>query len=81
MPLTEEQRKVAADALQTRVKNPCPSCGSRSFTIADVVSALPFDPNGPLVIGGPTVPILLVICENCALLIPFSAVKLGLVTP
>lgn len=77
MALTDQQRAKAQEWLETRTLS-CPSCGFRSFSLADIVIEVPFEP-GRIVLGGPTYPMLLVVCTECAHALHFAAVPLGLV--
>jgi hypothetical protein len=79
MPLTDAQRDQAAKHLRRHLRNPCSVCGIHKFTIVDLVNTLPFDNNGAIVLGGPSIPTLLVVCDNCFHLLSFAAVPMGLV--
>ena len=56
----------------------CPACGQNKWTVGDVISAPVFS-GGGLNIGGPTVPMVQVICGNCAYVRLFAAVPIGIV--
>jgi hypothetical protein len=77
MAMTDAQRERAKDFLRDKMQGVCPSCGGRAFQIADLVNALPYDGAGKLVLG-PTVPLLLVMCDNCLHVLSFAAVPMGL---
>lgn len=49
---------------------PCPRCGNDEFTLLDAFlkQNLQDKLKGPLVLGGPTVPCAVVICQNCGFL-------------
>ncbi|WP_370560526.1 hypothetical protein [Edwardsiella tarda] len=55
---------------------PCHRCGSKSFGIVDGVTSysLVNDPNmiGSVMVGGPSLPVLHVFCENCGALTSHS---------
>lgn len=59
---------------------PCPRCGNNKFTVIDGYAQYMIQPEitGGLVIGGPTVPVALVACENCGAITPHALGALGL---
>ncbi len=74
-------RKKIADVLQSRgVKLPCHRCGNKSFSIIDGYANYMVQPelSGGIVIGGPTVPVVLVGCDNCGAITPHALGALGL---
>ena len=74
-------RQKVATALQARgVRLPCPRCGNNKFTVLDGYAQYMIQPEitGGLVIGGPTVPVALVACENCGAITPHALGALGL---
>ena len=80
MPLSEEQiGKVKAWFAAHGVRGDCPQCGHREHSTADLISAPNFTP-GSMIIGGPTVPMLPVICNNCGHVRLFAAVLMGLMS-
>ena len=76
--MTPGQSKKAAAALKGKLTKPCPMCGVRAWQVAEIVTLFPFA-GGDLIVGGNSVPVLLVACTSCTYLAPFSAVRLGLV--
>jgi hypothetical protein len=79
MPLTQDQaQKVQAFFTSRRARNQCPMCGSSGFTPGDVVQA-PVLAHGGIHVGGPAVPMLQLVCNNCAHIILFAAVPIGIV--
>ena len=77
MPLTPQQVTQAWAALQGRL-NTCPICASANWHPAEIIIGLPYTTGG-VVLGGPTIPLLLVVCTNCKYVAQFAAVPLGLV--
>lgn len=59
---------------------PCHRCGHKKFTVLDGYSQtmLQDDINGSLVIGGPTIPAILVACNNCGCITAHALGGLGL---
>ncbi len=79
MPLTQEQRETATRFLRTHLRNPCSVCGIHRFNVVDIVNTLPYENSGAMVLGGATIPLLLVVCESCFHVLSFAAVPIGLV--
>ncbi|MBI4615798.1 MAG: hypothetical protein HY720_19420 [Planctomycetes bacterium] len=76
MAMTEEQRADAIQALKAKVRGPCPLCGKYAFEVADLAHVIPHDPSGAIVLG-PTIPLVMVMCKHCNLVLPFAAVPMG----
>ncbi|XQA69534.1 hypothetical protein ACM9XB_18750 [Xanthomonas sacchari] len=73
--------KKVADILQAKgVKLPCHRCGTRNFSVIDGYVNYSVQPelSGGIVIGGPTVPAVLVACDNCGALTAHALGALGL---
>lgn len=65
--ISADQNKKVIDALDRVGANlPCPRCGKRNFALVDGYFNHPIQTslNG-LVIGGPSVPSVVVVCNNC----------------
>jgi hypothetical protein len=87
MPLTARQQAKVLDWL--RVKCPdfrCPACGDADWGVGELVQLIPARLPGACGSlsgnGGPSappVPLVCVGCNNCACVVQFSAVVLGLV--
>lgn len=76
MPLDNSQQSKATTWLQRH--NPrCPVCGGNGFSLGEIV-APPVMQGGGINIGGPSVPVLQVVCGNCAHVLHFAAVPMGL---
>lgn len=81
--LTEEQaQKIIAALAERGVDNyNCARCGSAKFNLAPGITHLRLqDPGGPagLLLGGPTIPSAVVICERCGLVFMHALGTLGL---
>jgi hypothetical protein len=63
--------------------NHCHRCGNNTFTLVDGYSEFAIqkdvDKIQETVIGGPTVPFILIACDNCGVLIPHAMGALGLI--
>jgi predicted nucleic-acid-binding Zn-ribbon protein len=80
MPISENQlRKLNSWLKSKNVSMICPSCGHNEWSAADVVVAPVFAAG--MVIGGPTVPMVQLICKNCAYVKLYAAVPIGLLEP
>lgn len=79
MPIDQEQLGKLQAWVNSKGVNPaCPACGHRQWTVGDIIAA-PVFAEGGFNIGGPTVPMVQVICNNCAYVRLFAAVPAGLV--
>jgi len=56
----------------------CPICGYNDWKPGDIVVA-PVRSGGGTRLGGPTVPMVQLICGNCAYVLLFAAVPIGIV--
>ena len=67
------------EALNSKgVKLPCPRCGSNKFSVVgESIIAINEDPN-VISIGGPSVPTILVACDNCGYVTQHAQGPLGL---
>ena len=66
-PLTKEKKEEIIKKLNEKgVKNTCPMCGHQNFIIADGYFNSPMQQGlSGLVIGGPTIPAIPIVCTNC----------------
>lgn len=78
----EENRKKIIQALsEKKANNPCPRCNHEKFTLLDGYfnqSLQPSLQNG-LVIGGTTVPSIVIVCNNCGYMFQHALGVLGLI--
>lgn len=75
--MTPEQQSKAQQALQGKI-GACPICQTSEWNLVDITTGMIFQ-SGAFVVGGPTIPMLVIACRNCYFLAHFSAVALGLV--
>ena len=79
MSLSSDQLEKLQKWMNNKGLNPtCPVCNENKWSTGDVISAPVFDKGG-FQIGGPTVPMVQLICNNCAYVRLFAAVPIGLV--
>lgn len=76
--MDEQERKATVEALNAKgVNRPCPRCNSTRFSVLEsssiqLVTSKLYDRSGP------TVPTVLVICENCGFMAQHAKGPLGL---
>ncbi len=85
MAIPEEIKKKIQKNLNKKLQEKnrslvCPVCGNNNFILADgfVNDLLQETMGGGLVIGGPAIPEVVIICGHCGYVMKFSAGVLGL---
>lgn len=79
MPVTKEQEAQVRQWMGEHAPSlSCPVCGKSNFAIAEVVMAPVRTQGGGMAFGGPSVPEVQVVCTQCACILHFAAVPLGL---
>jgi len=75
-----EQKKRIVEALEKAgARMPCPRCGNTSFSLLDGYFNQPVQTElGGLVLGGPSVPSVVVVCSKCGYLSQHALGTLGL---
>jgi hypothetical protein len=78
--ISEVQKKKIIDALANRqAKLPCPRCANPSFSLLGGYFNQPIQTElGGLVIGGPSVPSVVVVCNRCGFMSQHALGALGL---
>lgn len=68
--ISAEQKQRIIDALdKAGARLPCPRCGNNNFTLLDGYFNQPVQTElGGLVLGGPSVPSVVVVCSRCGFL-------------
>ena len=80
MPLSQEQTTQVQNWLNQNARNfNCTTCNANNWQIGDIVAAPAMDQGGNINIGGRSVPMVQVICGQCAHIELFAAVPIGLV--
>lgn len=66
MPLEQDKAKALLGWLREKgVRRDCPACGHPEWSVGDIISP-PTNPSmGGTVVGGPSFPMVQLICENC----------------
>lgn len=68
-----------ANILESRgVRLPCPRCGQGRFSIVGESYISIQETPGTLVIGGPTIPTIIIACDNCGYVTQHAKGPLGL---
>ena len=79
MPLNQQDAEKVQDWLNSKgAKATCPACGQSTWSIGDVI-APPVMQGGNISMGGPSVPMVQVICNHCANISLYAAVPMGVV--
>ena len=75
----EDKDKIIQALEEKNAKLPCPRCGNQQFTLVDGYSTQSIqDQIGGVVLGGPAVPFITVVCSNCGFLSHHALGALGL---
>jgi transcription elongation factor Elf1 len=79
MPESDKQ-KIIKKLQEKGVKIDCPMCGHNNFIIADGYFNNPMqsDFQGGLVLGGPSIPTIAIVCGNCGFISQHALGVLGL---
>lgn len=78
--ISESQKKKIIEALEKRkARLPCPRCGNQSYSLLGGYFNQPIQTElGGLVIGGPSVPSVVVVCNQCGFMSQHALGALGL---
>jgi len=86
MPISEKIKNKIKNNLEKKIKAKgrslvCPICGNNGFILADgfVNEILNDNIGAGLIVGGPSIPTVAVICNNCGHVMKFSAGVLELI--
>lgn len=78
MSLTTEQINKFNEHMNSKRINPsCNACGQKQWTLGDIISS-PIFSGGGISIGGPSIPMVQLICQNCYHVMLFAAAPLEL---
>jgi hypothetical protein len=80
-----EQQRVAAALDRVGAKLPCPRCANTSFSLIPGYASFQLLPDlnhlGDVVIGGASLPVVIVVCTRCGFLSQHALGSLGLLPP
>lgn len=75
----DQKNRIIAALEKAEAKLPCSRCGNQSFTLLDGYFNQPVQTElGGLVLGGPSVPSVVVVCSRCGHLSQHALGALGL---
>ncbi len=76
----EMKNKITKILEEKRALQPCQRCGHTHFSLLDGFANLPIhqEISGNIIIGGPTIPCILTVCNNCGNLNFHATGALGL---
>lgn len=78
MSLTTKQKENIAEKLK-KINGSCPICNQKNWTIGDeIVSANSVSLAGSTVMGGPFIPMVQVVCNNCGFVSHHAVALLGI---
>ena len=77
----ESQEKILAALKVKWGDRPCPMCLVGNFNLQDTIFELRQFSGGGLVVGGPLIPVVPVICTNCGNTILLNAIFSGAMKP
>jgi len=69
---------VAALKSKPQLDRPCPRCQSREFELVGETCLALDQRGGSIVIGGPVVPVVVLACKQCGLIIYIAQAALGI---
>lgn len=77
--MEKERLDRVIEALNAKgVKLPCPRCNHNKFSAVDETSLMIQNEPGTFSIGGPTIPTVIIICNNCGFVSQHSTKALGI---
>ena len=78
--MTPDQKTKFEQWLSARdIRPECIACGAVAWTPGDIIAGV-VQNDGNMTIGGPSVPMAQLVCGNCAAILLFAAVPIGLLT-
>jgi hypothetical protein len=79
MSLTTNQRQIVMAALNARGVRACPLCANNGWTLGEeLVTASTTSLAGGMVIGGPTIPMIQLVCNRCGFVSHHAVGVLGI---
>lgn len=75
----EEKEKIIKTLENKLAKLPCPRCNNQQFSLVDGYFSQPIQENlGGIVLGGPSIPSVVVVCNKCGFISQHALGALGL---
>jgi len=79
MAMTDRQKDLVVQQLRAKVRAGCPICGQGNWTVGDeVVICTTSSLQGGVAIGGPVIPMVQVVCNNCGFVAHHAVGALGI---
>lgn len=79
MNLLEEKEKIIKALEERSVNLPCPRCGNQQFSVAEGYFSQSLQKDlGGVILGGPTLPSVVIVCTRCGFLSQHALGALGL---
>lgn len=77
---TQEQKdKIIKALMERRARAPCPRCGNQNFTLLDGFFNQSLQTElGNIVLGGPSIPSVVVVCTRCGFVSQHALGALGM---
>ncbi len=79
--MTQEEKEKIIKVLEEKfAKNPCPRCTNQQFSLVDGYfnQAIQQDIKNVLIVGGPSIPAVVVVCNRCGFISQHALGALGL---
>ena len=62
------------------VREDCPACGAESWMAGDIIAPPTAPGGGETAVGGPSFPLVQIVCKNCSYVMQFAGTPIGLDT-
>jgi hypothetical protein len=80
--LSEADTTKIVDYLKDKWKGrPCPMCQSGGWIVQDSCFQLMTYHSGNIILGGPVIPLIPIICNNCSNTVLINAILVGVINP
>jgi hypothetical protein len=78
-----DRDKIAKLLTEKGAVRPCHRCGHTKFAVLEGYSVFSLQErlDGPMILGGPAIPVAMVACENCGSITPHALGALGMLPP
>lgn len=78
--LTQDQRNQIANTLTEKgARHACPACGTNQWLVGEHILRGDIFSSGTVLLGGPSYPLVFVVCQNCFFVRPHLAIPMGIV--
>jgi hypothetical protein len=81
MPMSPLQQEELFQWLRDKgVREDCPACSAKSWTVGDIVAPLSALSGGGTALGGTSFPLVQIVCKNCSYVMHFAGTPIGIDT-